>query len=86
MASAVSACVTSVASLPIDNMKTKLMKMQPNEQGVLPYKGLSDCFAKTLKKEGVRGFWAGLPTFVCRVGPHSMITLMMVEYLKKLIK
>jgi solute carrier family 25 oxoglutarate transporter 11 len=37
---------------------------------------------KTAKFEGITGFWAGLPTYYFRVGPHAIITLMTSEYLK----
>lgn len=47
-----------------------------------PYKGIPDCFAKTIAKEGVTGLWAGLPTFYFRVGPHSIITLLVAEALR----
>ena len=45
----------------------------------MPYNSLPDCFAKSLAKEGIRGFWAGLPTYYCRVGPHAIITLLAAE-------
>ena len=40
---------------------------------------MPDCFMKTLAKEGITGFWAGLPTYYFRVGPHSVITLLAAE-------
>ncbi len=48
----------------------------------MPYKGIVDCAAKTLANEGVTGFWAGLPTFYFRVGPHAIITLLAAETLR----
>lgn len=50
--------------------------MKPDANGVLPYKGLIDCFAKSIKNEGVFGLWVGLPTFMSRVSPHAVITLL----------
>lgn len=83
-ASMVSAVATAVVSLPFDNLKTKLQK-QKAVNGVFPYKGMPDCFAKTLAKEGITGFWAGLPTYYFRVGPHSVITLLAAEQFRKLL-
>lgn len=83
-ASMVSAIATAVVSLPFDNIKTKLQK-QKAVNGVYPYKGMPDCFAKTLAKEGITGFWAGLPTYYFRVGPHAIITLLAAEQYRRLL-
>jgi hypothetical protein len=48
-ASAVSGISVSVISLPFDNVKTKFMKMKKNKDGVFPYTGFFDCFAKSIK-------------------------------------
>ncbi len=81
-ASMVSAVITSTASLPFDNVKTKLQKMKAGPDGVMPYKNMLDCIMQTAAKEGVTGFWAGLPTYYFRVGPHAVITLLTAEFLK----
>jgi solute carrier family 25 oxoglutarate transporter 11 len=82
-ASMLSACATSTASLPFDNIKTKLQKMKKLPDGTFPYKGFVDCAVKTATREGITGFWAGLPTYYFRVGPHAIITLLASEYLRK---
>jgi solute carrier family 25 oxoglutarate transporter 11 len=84
-ASMLSACATSTASLPFDNIKTKLQKMKRLPDGTIPYSGFIDCAMKTATREGITGFWAGLPTYYFRVGPHAIITLMASEYLRKLM-
>jgi solute carrier family 25 (mitochondrial oxoglutarate transporter), member 11 len=76
------AVATSIASLPFDNLKTKLQKMKKGPDGKFPYEGFIDCARKTRANEGMTGFWAGLPTYYFRVGPHAMITLMASEYLR----
>ena len=82
-ASMLSACATSTASLPFDNIKTKLQKMKKGPDGTFPYSSFLDCAKKTLLREGVTGFWAGLPTYYFRVGPHAIITLLASETLRK---
>jgi len=57
------------------------MKAAPD--GTFPYKGFVDCVMKTATREGVKGFWAGLPTYYFRVGPHSIVTLMAAEFFRK---
>ena len=78
-ASMLSAFATSAASLPFDNVKTKLQKMKKGPDGTFPYSGFVDCGKKTLLREGLTGFWAGLPTYYFRVGPHAIITLLALE-------
>jgi len=48
-ASAISGVSVSLISLPFDNVKTKFMRMKKNKEGVLPYAGFFDCFAKSIK-------------------------------------
>jgi solute carrier family 25 (mitochondrial oxoglutarate transporter), member 11 len=84
-ASMVSAVATSTASLPFDNIKTKLQKMKKLPDGTVPYSGFVDCAMKTAAREGITGFWAGLPTYYFRVGPHSIITLLAAEQLRKMM-
>lgn len=79
--SAASGVVLSLVSLPFDNVKTKLQKMMPNAEGVNPYKGIVDCFKKSIKREGVLGLWVGYPTFYMRVAPHAMIVLLIQDFL-----
>lgn len=83
--SMLAAVATAVGSLPFDNIKTKMQKQKPNAEGVMPYKGMPDCIAKSIAREGVAGFWAGLPTYYFRVGPHAVIVLMTSEIYKKLL-
>lgn len=76
-----SGVVCSFLSLPFDNVKTKLQKMTPDKEGKLPYKGVIDCFSKSIKREGVTGLWIGYPTFFTRVAPHSIIVLLTQDFL-----
>lgn len=80
VASAISGIAVSFIALPFDNVKTKILKMKPNANGELPYKGIVDCFAKSIKNEGILGLWVGLPTFYSRIAPHAMITVLLQDY------
>lgn len=85
LASMVSACCTAFFSLPADNIKTKMQKQKPNAEGVLPYANMIDCIKKSAAKEGITGFWAGLPTYYFRVGPHAAIVLLTSEVYRKML-
>lgn len=73
-------------SLPFDNMKTKIQKMKAGPDGKLPYSGFLDCFGKTISKEGIMRLWVGFPIFYMRVGFHAMITLLVSDALKYLVR
>lgn len=75
-----SGVIAALVSLPADNIKTKLMKMKPDANGVLPYKGLIDCMGKSVAREGVTGLWVGLPTYIIRISPHAIIALLINDY------
>lgn len=81
LASAISGLVSSFTSLPFDLMKTRLMNMSADANGVYPYKNLGDCFIQILKKEGFLKFWKGYGAYAARTAPHSMICLLMKDVL-----
>lgn len=86
LSSLISGGIAAAMSLPFDNVKTKMQKMTRLPDGTMPYKSLMDCAIKTATNESIIGFWAGLPTYILRIAPHVMITLVASEYLKKVLK
>ncbi|KAL4438114.1 hypothetical protein ABPG74_016893 [Tetrahymena malaccensis] len=76
IASGCSGIIASLMSLPVDNAKTKIQRMKPDENGKLPYSGFVDCMRKSAQREGILGLWVGLPTFITRVAPHIILTLL----------
>lgn len=86
LASALAGFSASFLSLPFDNAKTKIQKMKPDQNGVMPYKNIIDCIMKTHKNEGVTGHWVGYPTFYFRIAPHVMITLLINDALNSMAK
>lgn len=85
MASVISGVAASTISLPFDNAKTKLQAQQPRADGTLPYKNIFHALAVTAGRSGVAGLWVGLPTYIFRITPHAMITLVAAERLKALL-
>lgn len=74
----------SFSSLPFDNTKTKLQKMSKLPDGTYPYKGMLDCFLKSVSKEGPTKLWVGFPTFYVRIGPHVILTLLLNDVFRNL--
>jgi len=66
-----------LASYPLDVVKSK---MQSDGFGAeQKYRNMTDCFAKTWKAEGMRGFWKGLGPTLLRAMPVSAGTFAVVE-------
>lgn len=79
-ASSMAGLGVAIVMNPWDVVLTRLY----NQKGNL-YKGPLDCFAKTVRVEGLfalyKGFWAQL----FRIGPHSILVLMFMEQSMKFI-
>lgn len=58
------------------------MQAQPPDSAA-PYKGMSDVFWRTLKKEGYRGFYKGIFPNLLKVVPAASITYLVYETMKK---
>lgn len=76
--------VTTVAMSPIDVVRTRVMN-QPTAadgSGAL-YRGAADAFPKILRAEGPTAFFKGVvPAFV-RLGPHFVLTFMLLEQFRR---
>ena len=72
LSSIASAAAASVISCPADVIKTRMMNMKTSSGGAL-YSGTWDCASKTLRAEGLGGFYKGLGATFARLGPHTVI-------------
>jgi solute carrier family 25 oxoglutarate transporter 11 len=75
IASAGAGFLVFALSLPFDNVKTKLQKMKPDALGRMPYKGITDCFVKSIRREGLGKLWVGSVPYYLRTAPHVIIAL-----------
>mmetsp|Transcript_102183 Transcript_102183/g.288656 ORF Transcript_102183/g.288656 Transcript_102183/m.288656 type:complete len:301 (-) Transcript_102183:93-995(-) len=82
-AGVVAAAVTS----PSDLVKSRVM-VQPTDpvtkRGTL-YANSMDCLVKVARAEGPRGLYKGFNAQWMRIGPHTTITLMVFEQLRRLL-
>lgn len=74
--------VAATVSLPFDFIKTRLQKQAPDANGVMPYKGVVDCFRKVSAQEGPMALYQGYGTFVVRITPHIMLTWVFMDNVK----
>lgn len=75
-AAGIATCIT----MPLDVLKTRLMNAKPGE-----YSGILDC-AKDIFKNGPAGFFKGFTPAFARLGPHTVITFVFLEQLKKIFQ
>lgn len=70
--------VATTITMPLDVLKTRLMNAKPGE-----YKSIFDCLKHVLMV-GPAGLFKGfIPAFV-RLGPHTILTFVFLEQLKRL--
>lgn len=63
---------------PFDVIMTRLY----NQKGTAFYAGVFDCGWKTVKSEGLLALWKGLVPHFIRVGPHTVLTLVLLEQVR----
>ncbi|KAJ8266089.1 hypothetical protein GJAV_G00125750 [Gymnothorax javanicus] len=80
-----SSVVVVLAMTPFDVISTRLYNQPVDSLGKgMLYKGFSDCFSKTLKKEGLMGLYKGIGASYFRLGPHTILSLLFWNELRKL--
>ncbi|XP_032431683.1 solute carrier family 25 member 35 [Xiphophorus hellerii] len=81
----ISSVMVVLAMTPFDVVSTRLYNQPVDQMGKGQlYKGFSDCFSKTLKKEGLTGLYKGLGASYFRLGPHTILSLFFWDELRKL--
>lgn len=80
-ASMISGFVTTVASMPVDIAKTRIQNMKIGADGSKEFKGAIDVIVKVCKHEGVFALWKGFWPYYFRLGPHTVITFIIMEQL-----
>lgn len=73
--------VASVASNPVDVIKTRVMNMK-----VGAYEGAWDCAVKTVRAEGAMALYKGFVPTVCRQGPFTVVLFVTLEQVRKLLR
>ncbi|KAL5534361.1 hypothetical protein ACEPAG_823 [Sanghuangporus baumii] len=83
----VSAAVAKTAAAPIERIKLLIQNQDEMiKQGRLasPYKGITDCFARTYRDEGVLSLWRGNTANVIRYFPTQALNFAFKDYFKSL--
>ena len=77
--------LASVASNPIDVVKTRVMNMKVAAGGTPPYKSALDCAVKTVRAEGPMALYKGFIPTVTRQGPFAIIMFLSLEQIKNVM-
>ncbi|GAB4835195.1 ADP/ATP carrier protein [Ancistrocladus abbreviatus] len=83
----VSAAVSKTAAAPIERVKLLIQNQDEMiKAGRLsePYKGIGDCFKRTMADEGVRSLWRGNTANVIRYFPTQALNFAFKDYFKRL--
>lgn len=78
--------LASVASNPIDVVKTRVMNMKVAAGEAAPYRGALDCAVKTVRAEGPLALYKGFIPTVTRQGPFAIVMFLSLEQIKKLME
>lgn len=92
LASMISGLATTIASMPVDIAKTRIQSMKVID-GKPEYKNALDVWAKVssskvpvnsvlfqvVKNEGVFALWKGFTPYYMRLGPHTVLTFIILE-------
>lgn len=84
-ASMISGLITTSASMPVDIAKTRLQNMK-SVAGKPEYKGTIDVLVKVVKREGFLKLWRGFMPYYARLGPHTVLTFVILEQLNSIYK
>ncbi|KAI8550268.1 hypothetical protein RHMOL_Rhmol06G0091800 [Rhododendron molle] len=78
--------VASVASNPVDVIKTRVMNMRVEPGMAAPYSGALDCALKTVRAEGPMALYKGFIPTISRQGPFTVVLFVTLEQVRKLLK
>jgi solute carrier family 25 aspartate/glutamate transporter 12/13 len=81
VAGAIAGIIGTICTFPLDLVKTRLQNQKPGPTGVMPYKGMVDCFTQTAKADGFRGLYRGMPAVLVGITPEKAIKLGMNDFM-----
>ncbi|EDV30547.1 uncharacterized protein Dana_GF23354 [Drosophila ananassae] len=81
-ASMLSGLLTTMTSMPLDIAKTRIQNMKTID-GKPEYRGTVDVLYRVARQEGLFSLWKGFTPYYCRLGPHTVLTFILLEQLNK---
>ncbi|XP_070298232.1 mitochondrial 2-oxoglutarate/malate carrier protein-like [Salvelinus sp. IW2-2015] len=84
-ASMISGLVTTAASMPVDIVKTRIQNMRMID-GKPEFKNGLDVLTRVIRNEGFFSLWKGFTPYYARLGPHTVLTFILLEQMNKAYK
>ncbi|RKO85628.1 mitochondrial substrate carrier family protein-like protein [Blyttiomyces helicus] len=81
--SIVSGLVCATTTAPIDLLKSRYMNQKFIAGKGVAYSSTLDCLRKTIRTDGVPGLWKGWAAQWTRMAPHTIITFVVFEQLRR---
>jgi solute carrier family 25 (adenine nucleotide translocator) protein 4/5/6/31 len=81
----VSGIIAKTATAPIERIKLLLQTQRSNDKVIRQYKGISDCFLRTVREEGVLALWRGNLANVIRYFPTQALNFAFKEIYQGLL-
>ncbi|KAE9553578.1 hypothetical protein FO519_003218 [Halicephalobus sp. NKZ332] len=78
LGSMISGLATTIASMPVDIAKTRIQNMRIID-GKPEYRGAIDVLSRVVKNEGFFSLWKGFTPYYMRLGPHTVLTFIILE-------
>ncbi|XP_020637734.1 solute carrier family 25 member 34 isoform X1 [Pogona vitticeps] len=80
----ISSVAVAVAMTPFDVVSTRLYNQPVDEKGMgKHYRGFFDCFLQISSKEGLLALYKGIGPAYLRLGPHTILSLLFWDELRK---
>jgi len=83
-ASMISGLITTIASMPVDIVKTRIQSMKLPAGSKPP--SAFGIFGSIVKNEGVFSLWKGFTPYYARLGPHTVFTFIFLEQMNAAYK
>lgn len=84
-ATLVASFVATVASNPFDVVKSRMQNMPISADGTAMYKGMVDCFVKSIRLEGPLVLYSGFTPAFLKLAPYTIISLTLADKLTKAV-
>lgn len=78
-ASMISGLITTIASMPVDIVKTRVQRSSEKTNAVRVFTGI-------VRQEGFFSLWKGFTPYYARLGPHTVLTFIFLEQFNKMYK
>merc|ERR1712154_412697 len=78
VATTISSFCANVVANPMDVIKSRMQNMVVAADGSVPYTSMVDCFAKSIRNDGIFVVWRGFTPAFIKLAPYSSVCVHVV--------